>query len=92
MESNSGVLLCLKAFRKIVGYDGSVILPAAAGGEKALFTSPLNGKKISFKFGDSEALKAIYRLLSHTLCARVLTNGFGPFYMTIKQKKTKNCR
>lgn len=78
MESNSGVLLCLKAFHKIVGYDGSVILP--------LFTSPLNGKKISFKFGDSEALKAIYRPLSHTLCARVLTNGFSPFYMTIKQK------
>lgn len=35
MESNSGVLLCLKAFRKIVGYDGSVILPAAAGGEES---------------------------------------------------------
>lgn len=35
MESNSGVLLCLKAFRKIVGYDGSVILPAAAGGGKS---------------------------------------------------------
>lgn len=86
MESNSGVLLCLKAFHKIVGYDGSVILPAAAGGGKALFTSPLNGKKISFKFGASEALKAIYRPLSHTLCARVLTNGFSPFYMTIKQK------
>lgn len=63
-----------------------LFLPAAAGGGKALFTSPLNGKKISFKFGDSEALKAIYRPLSHTLCARVLTNGFSPFYMTIKQK------
>lgn len=37
MESNSGVLLCLKAFRKIVGYDGSVILPAAAGGKKKSF-------------------------------------------------------
>lgn len=63
--------------------------PLLQGGKKALFTSPLNGKKISFKFGDSEALKAIYRPLSHTLCARVLTNGFSPFYMTIKQKKQR---